>query len=86
MAELYETIELPFTPGSRFILYSDGSLELQHASGAPMTEDDLQERLQALSALPARLLVSKLGEQLGLGRAGEDKPDDISLLTIDFCG
>ena len=82
----YETIELPFTPGSRFILYSDGILELQHASGAPMTEDDLQERLQALSALPARLLVAKLGEQLGLGKVGEDKPDDISLLTIDFCG
>jgi len=82
----YETIELPFTPGSRFILYSDGILELQHASGEPMTEDDLQERLQALSALPARLLVAKLGEQLGLGKVGEEKPDDISLLTIDFCG
>ncbi|OQW98858.1 MAG: hypothetical protein BWK73_51675 [Thiothrix lacustris] len=82
----YETIDLPFTPGSRFILYSDGILELQHASGEPMTEDDLQERLQALSALPARLLVAKLGEQLGLGKVGEEKPDDISLLTIDFCG
>lgn len=82
----YDTIDLPFPPGSRFILYSDGILELQHESGEPMTEDDLQERLQALIGLPARLLVSKLGEQLGLGKEGEDKPDDISLLTIDFCG
>jgi sigma-B regulation protein RsbU (phosphoserine phosphatase) len=82
----YETIDLPFPPGSRFILYSDGILELQHESGEPITEDDLQERLQALSALPARLLVSQLGKQLGLGQDGEDKPDDISLLTIDFCG
>jgi phosphoserine phosphatase RsbU/P len=82
----YETIDLPFPPGSRFILYSDGILELQHESGEPMTEDDLQERLQALIGLPARLLVSQLGEQLGLGKEGEDKPDDISLLTIDFCG
>jgi sigma-B regulation protein RsbU (phosphoserine phosphatase) len=81
----YETIDLPFPPGSRFILYSDGILELQHPSGEPMTEDDLQARLQALSDLPARQLVSRLGEQLGLGREDEDKPDDISLLTIDFC-
>ncbi|MGB5598858.1 MAG: SpoIIE family protein phosphatase, partial [Thiothrix litoralis] len=68
------------------ILYSDGILELQHPSGDPMTEDDLQERLQALSGLPARQLVSQLGEQLGLGREDDDKPDDISLLIIDFCG
>ena len=82
----YETIDLPFPPGSRFILYSDGILELQHPSGDPMTEDDLQERLQGLSSLPARQLVSQLGEQLGLGREDDDKPDDISLLIIDFCG
>ena len=81
----YETIDLPFPPGSRFILYSDGILELQHPSGEPMTEDDLQEHLQALIELPAGQLVSQLSEQLGLGRDGEDKPDDISLLTIDFC-
>jgi sigma-B regulation protein RsbU (phosphoserine phosphatase) len=81
----YETIDLPFPPGSRFILYSDGILELQHPSGEPMTEDDLQEHLQALSDLPARQLVSRLGEQLGLGREDEYKPDDISLLIIDFC-
>lgn len=82
----YETITMPFPPGSRFILYSDGILELQKASGDPMTEDDLQERLQALMGYPASMVVSQLGKQLGLGNAGEDKPDDISLLIIDFCG
>jgi sigma-B regulation protein RsbU (phosphoserine phosphatase) len=82
----YETINLPFPPGSRFILYSDGILELQHASGEPMTENDLRMRLQALIDLPARQLVVQLGKQLGLGDVDKDKPDDISLLTIDFCG
>ncbi|WML91460.1 PP2C family protein-serine/threonine phosphatase [Thiothrix lacustris] len=82
----YETISLPFPTGSRFVLYSDGILELHHASGEPMTEDDLQSCLQALIGLPARELVSRLGEQLGLGKENEDKPDDISLLIIDSCG
>jgi hypothetical protein len=51
-----------------------------------MTENDLRMRLQALIDLPARQLVVQLGKQLGLGDVDKDKPDDISLLTIDFCG
>ncbi|MDD5392384.1 MAG: SpoIIE family protein phosphatase [Thiothrix sp.] len=82
----YETIKVPFPPGSRFILYSDGLLELQTESGKPVSEDDLQEHLQALMHLPARQVMVQLGKQLKLGNTGEDKPDDISLLAIDFCG
>lgn len=82
----YETISLPFPPGSRFILYSDGLLELQNVSGEPLTEDDLQASLQSLMPLPARQVVVELGKQLGLNRSGDNKPDDISLMTIDFCG
>lgn len=82
----YETISVPFSPGSRFILYSDGLLELQKPSGEPFTEADLQAELQPLMGLPARQAVADLGKQLGLGRNGEDKPDDISFMMIDFCG
>ncbi len=82
----YETIKRPFPPGSRFIMYSDGILELQKPSGAPFTESDLQEQLQELMELPARQVISHLSKNLGLSKAGVDKPDDISLLTIDFCG
>jgi sigma-B regulation protein RsbU (phosphoserine phosphatase) len=82
----YETISVPFSPGSRFILYSDGLLELQKPSGEPFTEADLQADLQPLMGLPARQVVAELGKQLGLGRNGEDKPDDISFMMIDFCG
>lgn len=82
----YETIKLPFPPGSRFIMYSDGLLELQKASGEPFTETDLQAQLQRLMNYPARQVISQLSQNLGLSKTGVDKPDDISLLTIDFCG
>lgn len=82
----YETISMPFPPGSRFILYSDGVLELQKPCGEPLTEQDLQANLQALMHLPARHMVVDLSKRLGLNKGGEDKPDDISLMTIDFCG
>lgn len=82
----YDTIKLSFPPGSRFIMYSDGLLELQKASGEPFTETDLQAQLQLLMSYPARQVISQLSQNLGLSKAGVDKPDDISLLTIDFCG
>jgi sigma-B regulation protein RsbU (phosphoserine phosphatase) len=82
----YETIQLPFPPGSRFIMYSDGILELQKPCGEPFTESDLQERLQEVMALPARQVIAHLGKELGLAKNGIERPDDISLLTIDFCG
>lgn len=82
----YETIQKPFPPGSRFIMYSDGLLELQKPSGEPFTEADLQDHLQDLMEYPASQVMSHLGDKLGLTKAGVGKPDDISLLVIDFCG
>lgn len=81
----YDTIELSFPPGSRFIMYSDGLLELQKSSGECFTDTDLQQQLQALMDLPAQQVISCLSEKMGLSNHKTDKPDDISLLTIDFC-
>ncbi len=81
----YDTISLPFPSGSRLILYSDGLLELHEADGAMMTELALKNYLQPLRQQPAKQLIQQLAVTLGLDNDSKEKPDDISLLIIDFC-
>nr|WP_308873826.1 PP2C family protein-serine/threonine phosphatase [Thiothrix subterranea] len=80
----YDTIRLPFPSGSRLILYSDGLLELHEANGAMMTELALKNYLQPLRQQPAQQLIQQLAITLGLDNDAKEKPDDISLLIIDF--
>ncbi|WGZ93585.1 MAG: SpoIIE family protein phosphatase [Candidatus Thiothrix putei] len=81
----YETIHLPFPAGSRFILYSDGLLELQEANGEMITEATLKRCLQPLMQQPASQVIQQLALKLGLNSTSTEKPDDISLLMIDLC-
>lgn len=81
----YETITMPFPLGSRFVVYTDGLLELETASGGAVTETWLQAFLQSAVEESATQTVTALSQQLVLGDADSHRPDDISLLIIDFC-
>ena len=81
----YETITLPFPLGSRFVVYTDGLLELETANNEAVSEAWLQDFLQTAVSDSATQVVSALSQQLILGDADSHRPDDISLLIIDFC-
>lgn len=81
---VYDTVSVPFPSGSRFILYSDGLLELPVADGGILTETALMDCLQIANGQPAARFVEQLCGQLGLDQAGVLRPDDISLLIMEL--
>ncbi len=80
----YETISVPFPSGSRFVLYSDGLLELPTAHDELLTETGLLQVLQASIGQPVNTLIEPLRVQLGLDQAVQTRPDDISLLIMEL--
>lgn len=80
----YETFSVPFPSGSRFILYSDGLLELPPPEGGTLTDASLMEYLQASNQQPAAQVIEQLRSKLRLDQAAALRPDDISLLIMEL--
>lgn len=80
----YDTTSTPFPKGSRFILYSDGLLELPASDGSPLDPSSLMQYLQPLTDQSASQTIAALHHTLGLDQATMLRPDDISLLIIDL--
>ncbi|MBU0654788.1 MAG: SpoIIE family protein phosphatase [Gammaproteobacteria bacterium] len=80
----YDTISIPFPSGSRFVLYSDGLLELPSPDNHVLTEAALMNCLQALDTQPADQIIERLRSKFGLDQATALRPDDISLLIIEL--
>ncbi len=80
----YETTSLPFPSGSRFLLYSDGLLELTNTEGNPLDPSVLMHSLNTVTQQPASQTLEILRQTLGLDQAALLRPDDISLLIIDL--
>lgn len=80
----YETLTYPFPPNSRFILYSDGLLELHKTTGEALDERILQDCLQQLMDKPMSYIIEQLKAQLDLNTPQAALPDDLSLLMIEF--
>ncbi len=81
----YETLCLPFPPGSRFFVYTDGLLELETHQQQVVSEDWLLNFLQNTPVCSTKQLVENIAAQLILGDADSHRPDDISFLIIDLC-
>lgn len=80
----YDAISVPFPSGSRFILYSDGLLELPSPKGGILTEAALMDCLQTVNSQPAAEVIGQLRSKLGLEQSAALRPDDISLLIMDL--
>lgn len=80
----YDTISAPFSSGSRFILYSDGLLELPAPDGSPFNQAALMGYLQTVAQQSPTQAIEVLQHTLGLNQAAALRPDDISLLIIDL--
>ncbi|MFZ1343401.1 PP2C family protein-serine/threonine phosphatase [Thiothrix eikelboomii] len=80
----YETTSLAFPSGSRFMLYSDGLLELPTAEANPLDPSVLIQSLTAVTQQPVSQAIETLRHALGLDQAAILRPDDISLLMIDL--
>jgi sigma-B regulation protein RsbU (phosphoserine phosphatase) len=80
----YETVSVAFPSGSRFVLYSDGLLELPTVTGDLLSEAMLLQALQLHLGKPKDALIGALRTHLGLDQVALTRPDDISLLVMEL--
>ena len=77
------TKTLPFGPGSRLVLYSDGLVEARSPEGVPFGHERLRDVLLANREVPARALVGTLLAELELHASGQPLDDDLTLLVVE---
>ncbi len=77
------TKTLPFGPGSRLVLYSDGLVEARNAEGVPFGHDRLRDALLANREAPARDLVGILLAELERHTSGEPLADDLTVVVVE---
>ena len=73
-------------PGDRMLLYSDGLTECPDAEGEMLEEEGLARIVAALSDLSGEEFVDALYAALVDWRGGEDFPDDLSAILVEFGG
>ena len=85
----YTSLELPFRPGDRCLLYTDGMLEAKNGAQEEFGSMRFLDFLEAQSRLAAARLVSACLTELtrwsGKGEAAV-REDDITLIAVDFAG
>lgn len=83
----YSALELPFRPGNRCILYTDGMLEAKNAAQEEFGLSRFLGFLEKQAHLAAAQLVSaslaELARWSGKGESGA-REDDITLIAVDF--
>ncbi|MGZ6028672.1 MAG: PP2C family protein-serine/threonine phosphatase [Myxococcaceae bacterium] len=78
------TKTLPFGPGSRLVLYSDGLVEGRNADGVPFGHGGLRDALLANREVPARALVGILLAELERHLGGQPLADDLTHQVVAY--
>ena len=78
----YEEIRLPFGPGDRLILCSDGVTECEGRNGEFFPMDLLKQLLREGEDLPLSELMVVIESELRRWRARDDYDDDVTILAI----
>ncbi len=79
----YEEVEIPFGPGDRLFLYSDGVTECGDPEGELFTDGRLEELLHRGGALPLDELLKRAVERLKEWCATDDFEDDVTIIGIE---
>jgi sigma-B regulation protein RsbU (phosphoserine phosphatase) len=76
---------LPFEPGDRLFLYSDGLSECHSQNGETFGSHAIEEIIRAGKGLPLKEITDQLRRALAAHRGSELFEDDISFLAIERC-
>ncbi|MGB8259418.1 MAG: SpoIIE family protein phosphatase [Terracidiphilus sp.] len=80
----YPSQGVAFSPGDRFLVYTDGLVEPENARGEPFGDRQLETALETNRALPAAEMSQALLSALGSWQpASVPQQDDITLVVVD---
>ncbi len=86
---VYSSLELPLTPGDRYVLYTDGLPETKNGADEEFGLARCKQFLESHPRLTASALADALlGEiaRWSLGSSGRLQEDDMTLIVIDWHG
>ena len=80
----FDIIEVPFRPGDRLVMYSDGVSECANADGEQFGEDRLNACLRKDAVAPLDELLLGVETALETWRGDADYSDDVSVMALEF--
>lgn len=80
----FDCVELPFTPGDRLVLYSDGVSECTNSSHEEFGDDRLLAYLKTAGTEPLEAMLNGLERELESWHGSANFDDDVSLLALEF--
>jgi phosphoserine phosphatase RsbU/P len=87
--ETYSAVELPFAPGDRIVLNTDGVSECASPEGQQFTTKRVLELLDKSQDLGTEAFADSIVDTLcrwSKRPRGQDQQDDITLVVVDFAG
>lgn len=81
-----DIVEVPFEPGDRLVLYSDGVPECMNHREEEFGDERLVDCLAGAAREPMDLMLNNLERQLERWRGSSDFDDDVSLLAVELTG
>lgn len=79
----YEDITVPFEPGDRLFLYSDGVTECANPAREPFRLERLEQAVLALRAESLEQAVAGIERDLLAWRSGDEFADDVTLFALE---
>jgi sigma-B regulation protein RsbU (phosphoserine phosphatase) len=80
----YPICEMSISPGDRFLLYTDGVIEPENASGEPFGDHKLEEVVRKYQSNPPSELLDQLLSEIRRWQAASmTQQDDITIIAID---
>ena len=80
----YTSIEIPFSPGDRVLLYTDGLFEAHNSKNEEFGRARCKEFLESSRSLPASTFIDDLLSRVSSFSPPSTQHDDITLLLLDF--
>lgn len=80
----YETLRMPFCPGDRLVLYSDGVIECTNPQSDHFGEERLLNYLRATRTQALPQMLAGLELEMERWRGHDEFDDDVSLLALEF--
>jgi sigma-B regulation protein RsbU (phosphoserine phosphatase) len=78
----FETVEVAFSPGDVFVLYTDGITEAEDATGADFGQDRLVAAVRGAAGRSAEAVVSAVHDAADAFRGARPRADDATVIAV----